>query len=155
MNRLAALDEMLLLVAATSGSTEGDTKAAIVRRCALRVVNDFFGNDTSSRELVDGAIDVLASRQIYRVEAQPSNRSFVAIDPGVSTTARRYVCFDDFCSCPSWHETAADAEGPVLCKHMLAARIAPYVTSSTLSLRIETIPDSKYHEAISGRYETL
>lgn len=163
MDRLAALDELLGLVA--NCTTEADcnnvdnddelftTKEAVTRRRALRIVNDIFGNDASSRALVDGALDVLTSRQVYRVTAQPSRRSFIAIDPGVTTTAKRYVCFDDFCSCAAWHEAAMTAEGPVVCKHMLAARLAPFVTSSSASLKTEFISDVQYHEALSSRYD--
>lgn len=165
MDRLAALDELLGLVASCTTEAEctpADTddepftsKEAVTRRRALRIVNDIFGSDSSSRALVDGALDVLTSRHVYRVTAQPSRRSFIAIDPGVTMTAKRYVCFDDFCSCAAWHEAAMTAEGPVVCKHMLAARLAPFVTSSNASLKTEFIPDVHYHEAISCRYELL
>lgn len=93
---------------------------------ALRVANDLFGADAESRELLDTAVDVLRTRSITRIVAQPSERCFVAIDAPAAQgmSQKRYACFPDFCSCPPFFDAAKRVETAVLCKHMLAARLA-------------------------------
>lgn len=72
------------------------------------------------------AVDVLRTRSLVRVVARPSDRCFVAIDAPAAqgATQRRYACFPDYCSCPPFFEAAKAVETAVLCKHMLAARLA-------------------------------
>ena len=71
-------------------------------------------------------MDVLKTRSVVRVVAQPSERTFVAIDAPAAqgATQRRYACFSDYCSCPPFFEAAKREDAAVLCKHMLAARLA-------------------------------
>lgn len=151
---MEVLDELLDLV------SREESDDALVRQRALRVVEDLFGSDATRRALVDAAIDVVATRRIFRVRARPSSRSFVAVD----SASKRYVCFDDFCSCPAWQDAAATGLAPVLCKHMLASRLEPFLSRSGLgssssstsrTLRVEEIPDAQYHDAISSRYEFI
>ncbi|KAJ8603741.1 hypothetical protein CTAYLR_000269 [Chrysophaeum taylorii] len=163
-DQIGALDALLELILETTSDADGAnpnekedgetlaSREAVVRRRALRVVNDLFDGDAQGRALVDGAINVLDTRRLYRVVTQPSARSFVAVDPGFAAAAKRYVCFDDFCSCPGFAQVAADADGPILCKHMLAARLAPLVLNT---FETKYISDAQYHEAISCRYDPL
>ena len=69
---------------------------------------------------------MLRTRSLVRVVARPSDRCFVAIDAPAAqgATQRRYACFPDYCSCPPFFEAAKAVETAVLCKHMLAARLA-------------------------------
>lgn len=149
---MEALDELLDLVA------REETDVASVRQRALRVVEDLFGNHPTRRALIDAAVDVVATRKIFRVRAEPSLRSFVAVD----SATKKYVCFDDFCSCPAWQDaaTAGGGDDPVFCKHMVASRLEPYLAPASTdtprrALRIHHISDAQYHEAISRRYEFI
>ena len=121
MNRLATLDAALAHIQSTSSASAADDKMR-----ALRVANDLFGADDESRELLEAAVDVLRTRSLVRVVARPSDRCFVAIDAPAAqgATQRRYACFPDYCSCPPFFEAAKAVETAVLCKHMLAARLA-------------------------------
>lgn len=69
---------------------------------------------------------MLRTRSITRFCAKPSDRCFVAIDAPAAqgTGAKRYACFPDFCSCPPFLREARRVETAVLCKHMLAVRLA-------------------------------
>jgi len=131
----------------------GDKQAArdARRDKALRLANDVFAGE-DGRELLDGAIEVLERRTLRRVVARPSSRNFVAVDaPAGAAAGGRYCVFDDFCSCLAFARAAALAPTPAICKHMLAARLAPLVDC----IEEKEIADDQYHAHLSCFYPSL
>ena len=148
---LATLDDALAYI---HQSFPQDDEAGKVRArdAALRVADDLLGGDPLGRDLMDDAIDVLQTRTLKRVTAKPSGRSFVCVDAAFGgTNGGRYACFDDFCTCEKFGEAAARVSTKVLCKHMLAARLAPLCSK----MEAQDIGDDQYHSYISCRYVEL
>ena len=148
---LATLDDALAYI---HQSFPQDDEAGKVRArdAALRVADDLLGGDPLGRDLMDDAIDVLQTRTLKRVTAKPSGRSFVCVDAAFGgTNGGRYACFDDFCTCEKFGEAAARVSTKVLCKHMLAARLAPLCSK----MEAQDIGDEQYHSYISCRYVEL
>ena len=148
---LATLDDALAYI---HQSFPQDDEAGKVRArdAALRVADDILGGDPLGRDLMDDAIDVLQTRTLKRVTAKPSGRSFVCVDAAFAgTNGGRYACFADFCTCEKFGEAAARVSTKVLCKHMLAARLAPLCSK----MEAQDIGDDQYHSYISCRYVEL
>jgi len=129
------------------------TRIALKRRRSLHVLNDIFGGEEDSRLILDEAIEILGTRRVTKI-ISPSNRYFFAIDAQVSA-AKRHICFDDFCSCPSFFNQAQkkgqNTRGTILCKHLLAVKIAPFVAS----LQVQEIRDQDFHATLAARSSLL
>ena len=148
---LATLDDALAYI---HQSFPQDDEAGKVRArdAALRVADDILGGDPAGRDLMDDAIEVLQTRTLKRVTARPSGRSFVCVDAAFGgTNGGRYACWTDFCTCEKFGEAAARVSTKVLCKHMLAARLAPLCSK----MEAQDIGDDQYHSYISCRYVEL
>ena len=148
---LATLDDALAYI---HQSFQQDDEAGKVRArdAALRVADDLLGGDPRGRDVMDDAIDGLQTRTRKRVTARPSGRSFVAVDAAFGgTNGGRYACFADFCTCEKFGEAAARVSTKVLCKHMLAARLAPLCAK----MEAQDIGDDQYHSYVSCRYVGL
>ena len=149
-DRVAFVEGALRYAEATAEGVDEVDRLKNVRRLSLHVLNDVFGGNEESRGLLEAAIEVLSRRKLRRFVAQPSRRSFVAVD-GDWKAAKRYICFDDYCSCDDFLEVALrepDAKKRVLCRHLLAVRVAPFLTSS---LEVAEVPDRDYHATISAK----
>ena len=143
-----ALAEAALRHVTTTAVDDDDDQRQRIRRQALHVVNDLFGGNEENRRLLDAAIDVLSTRRIRRIVATPSQRSFYAVDMENVPQAKKYFCMDDFCSCADF--VTAVLNGPPLCKHLLATRLAPYLaTLDTLEIN-----DRDYHANLAARFQS-
>ena len=88
---------------------------------------------------------------LRRVVAVPSERSFLAIDTPGGPRGQRYACLaDDFCTCPTFLREAVRCPTPVLCKHLLAARIAPALRGKPFE--VTTVTDAEYSAHLAGRF---
>ncbi|KAJ1456387.1 hypothetical protein M885DRAFT_616429 [Pelagophyceae sp. CCMP2097] len=122
-----------------------DLTDAAKKRRALHVANEFFG-DEEGRKLLDCAIHVLGKRTLCTIVAQPSNRSFVAVDaPGGRS---QYAILGGFCTCKPFFEAAKEVATAVVCKHMLAFKLAPLLGA----LQTRNIPDAEFHSHLAARY---
>lgn len=147
---LRTLDGALAYIAAQM--TDDDEGKLRARDAALRVADDILQSVPEGRGLMDDAIDVLQTRTVRRITARESGRTFVAVDATFGgTSGGRYACWADFCTCDKFAVQAARVSTPVLCKHMLAARLAPLVSK----MDTQEITDDQYHSYISGRYVEL
>jgi len=148
---LATLDDALAYIQ-QSFPQDDDAGKVRARDAALRVADDLLGGDPLGRDLMDDAVDVLQTRTLKRVTAQPSGRSFVCVDAAFGgSNGGRYACFPDFCTCEKFSEAAARVSTKVLCKHMLACRLAPLCAK----MDHQEIGDDQYHAYISCRYVEL
>ena len=82
---------------------------------------------TDNLKLLENALDIVED-EYYRIKLYSSissNRIFwVVPGSGRGKDYKEYVCINEFCSCASYYEQAKITVDPVVCKHILAVKIA-------------------------------
>mmetsp|Transcript_28666 Transcript_28666/g.58592 ORF Transcript_28666/g.58592 Transcript_28666/m.58592 type:complete len:144 (-) Transcript_28666:385-816(-) len=75
-------------------------------------------------EKLDNAIQILDDRRL-RILITAAGRT--CYDVQGSNKSDRYFCIVGYCSCKCFFQLAMKTAGPVMCKHLLAVRLAPFL----------------------------
>eukprot|EP00904_Undaria_pinnatifida_P010706 jgi/Undpi1/6766/HiC_scaffold_21.g09245.m1 len=119
----------------------GGRETAAAQAEVLRVLDFLFCSD---RALVESTIQVLDKSRVVNVRARDSGRGVWLVQ---GSRGAPYLCLGSYCSCRSFLELARrGGDHPVLCKHLLAVRLAPVLGVS----RVEEVDDDKLAQRISA-----
>ncbi|CAM9509716.1 unnamed protein product [Scytosiphon promiscuus] len=98
----------------------------------------------SDRALVESTIQVLDKSRVVKVVARSTGRSVWLVQ---GSRGAPYLCLREYCSCRSFQELVRrGGEHPILCKHLLAVRLAPALGVSVE----EEVDDDKLAARISS-----
>jgi predicted nucleic acid-binding Zn finger protein len=79
-----------------------------------------------NRKLLEDSVDIVDDKSEFPMiriyKSINSARSFSKVRG--SRPGTEYVCLDSFCSCPSFNQQAKSVRGAVICKHLLAIKVA-------------------------------
>ncbi|CBJ27713.1 conserved unknown protein [Ectocarpus siliculosus] len=115
--------------------------AAAAQAEILKVLDFLFCSDCP---LVESTIQVLDKSRVVKVVARNTGRSVWLVQ---GSRGAPYLCLREYCSCRSFQELVRrGAPHPVLCKHLLAVRLAPALGLSMS----EEVDDDKLAMRISS-----
>ncbi|CAM9196656.1 unnamed protein product [Chrysoparadoxa australica] len=112
---------------------EGESVSAAFKEKAAEVLHFLFHKDET---LLNGSIDVLDTSKIVKCVGSVSGRTLHLVQ-SCSKGGQHYLCLEHYCSCPAYQHAASKTTEPVLCKHLLAVRMAPVLGKITESV----VPD--------------
>eukprot|EP01041_Mallomonas_annulata_P001369 gene1369-2642_t len=94
-------------------------------------------------KLLENAVDVLDCGFVREITCRPSKRSCWKVS---GSKGKEYTCLRDYCPCRSFFEQARLHSNDVMCKHLLAMRIAGPLGK----LHIEEVSEDVFLAIISG-----
>ena len=171
-NRLTLLQIKLLNTAVASFMNEFDDKTDSVNVGELDVqkISPSKGNNiassneekflkalhfilTDNLKLLENALDIVED-DYYKIKlykSLSSNRIFwVVPGSGRGKDYKEYVCINNYCSCASYYEQAKNTVDPIICKHILAVKIA-----SVLQMYISTpVSDDVFIPLLTNQFNT-
>ena len=86
-----------------------------------------------SHDVVHKALDIVHSRRITLVVAEPSNRRYFCVK-SERKTQNPYVCFENYCSCFDFSREVLPGR-KLFCKHLLAIRFANALQWKDINIR--------------------
>jgi predicted nucleic acid-binding Zn finger protein len=92
-----------------------------------------------NRKVLEAAVDILDNSKfsIKKFTSESSDRSCWKVH---GSQGKDYMCLENFCSCQSYLQQAKQHRGRILCKHLLAVRLA----TSMSKINCEVISDEKF-----------
>jgi predicted nucleic acid-binding Zn finger protein len=108
---------------------------------------------TDNLKLLENALDIVED-DYYKIKlykSLSSNRIFWVIPgSGRGKDYKEYVCINNYCSCASYYEQAKNTVDPIICKHILAVKIA-----SVLQMYISTpVSDDVFIPLLTNQFNT-
>jgi len=108
---------------------------------------------TDNLRVLENALDIVEDEycRIKLYSSISSNRKFwVVPGSGRGKDYKEYVCINDNCSCASFYEQAKNTVDPVMCKHILAVKIA-----SVLQMFVSTpVSDDVFIPLLTNHFTT-
>lgn len=102
---------------------------------------------SSERGLLEHTTEVLDTCRIVQCVGRNSGRRFWLVESSGKRNA--YVCLGGhYCSCRSFLELSKRSSGVLLCKHLLAIRLAPYLSN----VIEEFVEDDQLHRILNRQH---
>jgi predicted nucleic acid-binding Zn finger protein len=79
------------------------------------------------QDKLDNALQILESGRL-RLATAPSGRQLYIVS---GSNRKQYLCMPNhYCSCESYYQMARKSSDTVMCKHLLALRLAPFLSGA-------------------------